>query len=294
MFNNFGKFFENKKIDEYTSFGIGGICDYILFPNSVEDLIDAIKLARKNNIPVHIFGNLTNVLVLDGGIRGLTIILKDGSLSEIDVAGNLITAGAGATLKAVSEAAYENSLGGMEFSHGIPGSVGGAMVMNAGAYGGEMKNVVKSVKLLTEDLKIIDVDGKDMDFVYRNSRVIKNNEIVLSATFELKPREKSEILNDMNDFDERRSSKQPLDMMSCGSTFKRPEGYFAGKLIDDSGLRGFRYKNCGVSWKHCGFIVNYGDSKAEDVLHAIDVVRKVVYDKFGVSLETELKTVGEK
>lgn len=294
MFNNFGKFFENKKIDEYTSFGIGGICDYILFPNSVEDLIDAIKLARNNNIPVHIFGNLTNVLVLDGGIRGLTIILKDGSLSEIDVDGNHITAGAGATLKAVSEAAYENSLGGMEFSHGIPGSVGGAMVMNAGAYGGEMKDVVKSVKLLTEDLKIIDVDRKDMDFVYRNSRVIKNNEIVLSATFELESREKSEILNDINDFDERRSSKQPLDMMSCGSTFKRPEGYFAGKLIEDSGLRGFRYKNCGVSWKHCGFIVNYGDSKAEDVLHAIDVVRKVVYDKFEVGLETELKTVGEK
>ena len=294
MFNNFGKFFENKKIDEYTSFGIGGICDYILFPNSVEDLIDAIKLARKNNIPVHIFGNLTNVLVLDGGIRGLTIILKDGSLSEIDVDGNLITAGAGATLKAVSEVAYENSLGGMEFSHGIPGSVGGAMVMNAGAYGGEMRDVVRSVKLLTEDLKIIDVDGKDMAFVYRNSRVIKNNEIVLSATFELESREKSEILNDMNDFDERRSSKQPLDMMSCGSTFKRPEGYFAGKLIEDSGLRGFRYKNCGVSWKHCGFIVNYGDSKAEDVLHAIDVVRKVVYDKFGVSLEAGLKTVGEK
>lgn len=232
--------------------------------------------------------------MLDGGIRGLTIILKDGALSDIDIDGNIITAGAGATLKAVSEAAYENDLGGMEFSHGIPGSVSGAMVMNAGAYGGEMKDVVKSVKLLTEDLKIIDVDGCDMDFVYRNSRVIKNNEIVLSASFELKPREKSEILKDMNDFDERRSSKQPLDMMSCGSTFKRPEGYFAGKLIDDSGLRGFRYKNCGVSWKHCGFIVNYGDSKAEDVLHAIDVVRKVVYDKFGVSLETELKTVGEK
>lgn len=293
MFENFGKLFIDKEIKEYTSFGIGGVCDYILFPNSESDLIKAIKLAKEKNIPVSIFGNLSNVLVRDKGIRGLVIILKDGPLNEIKLNECEITAGSGATLKDVADFALKKSLTGLEFSHGIPGSVGGAMVMNAGAYDGEMKDVVKSVRLLTKDFEIIEVSNEDMDFSYRHSRVIPNGEIVLSATFSLKSGNKNEIEEKMNDFDERRASKQPLELKSCGSTFKRPAGYFAGKLIDDSGLRGFRYKNCGVSEKHCGFVVNYGDSTAEDVLHAIDVIRRVVYDKFGVSLETELKVIGE-
>ncbi len=291
MFEKFGKVLLNEGLYKYTSFGIGGPADILLFPKDENSLIEAIKTAKNEGIPITVLGNCTNVLIRDGGIRGLVIMLKN-TFNEIKVKDNLISAEGGATLKKAAQIAYENSLSNMEFAHGIPGSIGGAMIMNAGAYEGEMKDIVKSVRLLTKDFKIIEVNNEDMDFVYRNSRVLKNEEIVLSATFELKKGDKSLIKEKMEDFDNRRKSKQPLELRSCGSTFKRPQGYFAGKLIDDSGLRGFRYKNCGVSEKHCGFIVNYGDSSAKDILKVIEIVRKVVFDNFGVELERELKVIG--
>lgn len=291
MFEKFGKVFLNEGLYKYTSFGIGGPADILLFPKDENSLIEAIKIAKNEGIPITVLGNCTNVLIRDGGIRGLVIMLKN-TFNEIKVKDNLISAEGGTTLKKVAQVAYENSLSNMEFAHGIPGSIGGAMIMNAGAYEGEMKDIVKSVRLLTKDFKIIEVNNEDMNFVYRNSRVLKNEEIVLSATFELKEDQKSFIKEKMEDFDHRRKSKQPLELRSCGSTFKRPKGYFAGKLIDDSGLRGFRYKNCGVSEKHCGFIVNYGGSSARDILRVIEIVKKVVFDNFGVELERELKVIG--
>lgn len=187
----------------------------------------------------------------------------------------------------------ENSLTGLEFAHGIPGSLGGGVVMNAGAYDGEMKNVIKSVRLLDENYEVIEVPCQDMNFSYRHSLVQERDLIVLGATFSLSQGNKDEIREKYEEFDRRRAEKQPLDMPSAGSTFKRPTGYFAGKLIDDSGLRGFTHKGAGISEKHCGFVVNKNKATASDVLETIEIVQKVVHDKFGVNLEREVKIIGD-
>lgn len=192
----------------------------------------------------------------------------------------------------ISEFAMENSLTGVEFAHGIPGSLGGAIVMNAGAYDGEIKNVVKSVRLLDENLDVIEVPGDEMNFSYRHSLVQERDLIVLELP-SLEDGDKNEIREKYEDFDQRRADKQPLDMPSAGSTFKRPTGYFAGKLIDDSGLRGFTHKGAGISEKHCGFVVNKNKATAQDVLETIEIVQKVVHDKFDVTLEREVKIIGD-
>lgn len=288
---NLGEFLENEPMKNHTSFKVGGPCELFVRPKDEKSLIEILKIIRKNNYNFYILGNATNVIVKDQGYKGIIISIKN-RLNDAKVDGLKITAGAGLSLKELSQTAYENSLSGLEFANGIPGTVGGAMTMNAGAYDGEMKNVVESVRFIDNHGNIRESSNEEMDFSYRHSKVGDENLIVLSATFVLEKGDKEKIREKFQDFDRRRKEKQPLDLPSAGSTFKRPEGYFAGKLIDDSGLRGFRHNGAGVSQKHCGFVVNYDNASASDVLETIEIVQKVVYDKFSVKLEREVKIIG--
>lgn len=288
---NLGEFLENEPMKNHTSFKVGGPCELFVRPKDEKSLIEILKIIRKNNYNFYILGNATNVIVKDQGYKGIIISIKN-RLKDVKVDGLKITAGAGLSLKELSQTAYENSLSGLEFANGIPGTVGGAMTMNAGAYDGEMKNVVESVRFIDNLGNIREYSNEEMDFSYRHSKGGDENLIVLSATFVLEKGDKEKIREKFQEFDRRRREKQPLDLPSAGSTFKRPEGYFAGKLIDDSGLRGFRHNGAGVSQKHCGFVVNYDNASASDVLETIEIVQKVVYDKFSVKLEREVKIIG--
>lgn len=289
---NLGDFFKNEPMKKYTSFRVGGPAELLIRPKDEESLIKILKTIKENNYKFYILGNGTNIIVKDGGFDGIIILLKD-RLKDICVDGLRIRAGAGASLKSLSNRAMENSLTGLEFAHGIPGSVGGAMVMNAGAYDGEMKNIVESVRVLDADGNIREYSNRQMNFSYRNSIVLEENLIVLSATFILEKGDKKAIKDKYEEFDRRRTEKQPLNLPSAGSTFKKPQGYFAGKLIDDSGLRGFRHKGAGISDKHCGFVVNYDNASAKDILETIEIVQKIVYDNFSVHLEREVKIIGQ-
>ncbi|KXB70858.1 UDP-N-acetylmuramate dehydrogenase [Peptoniphilus sp. DNF00840] len=290
---NLGDFFYDEPMKNHTSFCVGGPAKLLIKPNDEVALVEILKSIKKNNYKYYILGNCTNIIVRDKGFDGIIIKLKNKLNDVKKVSDKEIYAGTGASMKKISEFAMENSLTGLEFAHGIPGSLGGAVVMNAGAYDGEIKNVVKSVRLLDEDLKVIEVPGDEMNFSYRHSLVQERDLIVLGATFSLEDGDKNEIREKYEDFDQRRADKQPLDMPSAGSTFKRPTGYFAGKLIDDSGLRGFTHKGAGISEKHCGFVVNKNKATARDVLETIEIVQKVVRDKFGVTLEREVKIIGD-
>lgn len=290
---NLGDFFYDEPMKNHTSFCVGGPAKLLIKPNDEVALVEILKSIKKNNYKYYILGNCTNIIVRDKGFDGIIIKLKNKLNDVKKVSDKEIYAGTGASMKKISEFAMENSLTGLEFAHGIPGSLGGAIVMNAGAYDGEIKNVVKSVRLLDEDLKVIEVPGDEMNFSYRHSLVQERDLIVLGATFSLEDGDKNEIREKYEDFDQRRADKQPLDMPSAGSTFKRPKGYFAGKLIDDSGLRGFTHKGAGISEKHCGFVVNKNKATAQDVLETIEIVQKVVHDKFGVTLEREVKIIGD-
>ena len=290
---NLGDFFYDEPMKNHTSFCVGGPAKLLIKPNDEEALIEILKSIRKNNYKYYILGNCTNIIVKDGGFDGIIIKLKN-KLNDVEkVSDKEIFAGTGASMKKISEFAMENSLTGLEFAHGIPGSLGGAIVMNAGAYDGEIKNVVKSVRLLDENLEVIEVPGDEMNFAYRHSLVQERDLIVLGAIFSLEDGNKDEIREKYEEFDQRRADKQPLDMPSAGSTFKRPTGYFAGKLIDDSGLRGFTHKGAGISQKHCGFVVNKHKATAQDILETIEIVQKVVHDKFDVTLEREVKIIGD-
>ncbi|MDO5715374.1 MAG: UDP-N-acetylmuramate dehydrogenase [Tissierellia bacterium] len=288
---SWGDFLYQEEMKNFTSFQVGGPADLVIRPKDEKSLIQIIKRCREKNYNYYILGNCSNIIVHDDGFRGVIILLKH-RLQDISKQDNFITAGAGASLKAVSEYATEHSLSGLEFAHGIPGTVGGAMVMNAGAYDGEMKMVVSSVRVLTLNNEIVELSNEEMNFRYRNSRVQDEKLVVLSTTFQLQKGNREEIRKKYEDFDKRRQEKQPLDMPSAGSTFKRPTGYFAGKLIDDSGLRGFTHRGAGVSQKHCGFVVNKGNATARDILETIEMIQKVVYDNFGVELEREVKIIG--
>lgn len=293
IYENLGDFFYDEPMKNHTSFCVGGPAKLLIKPRDEEALVEILKSIRKNNYKYYILGNCTNIIVRDKGFDGIIIKLKNKLNDVKKVSDKEIYAGTGASMKKISEFAMENSLTGLEFAHGIPGSLGGAIVMNAGAYDGEIKNVVKSVKLLDEDLNVIEVPGEEMNFSYRHSLVQERDLIVLGATFSLEDGDKNEIREKYEDFDQRRADKQPLDMPSAGSTFKRPTGYFAGKLIDDSGLRGFTHKGAGISEKHCGFVVNKNKATAQDVLETIEIVQKVVHDKFDVTLEREVKIIGD-
>ncbi|URN41931.1 UDP-N-acetylmuramate dehydrogenase [Peptoniphilus genitalis] len=290
---NLGDFFYDEPMKNHTSFCVGGPAKLLIKPRDEEALVEILKSIRKNNYKYYILGNCTNIIVRDKGFDGIIIKLKNKLNDVKKVSNKEIYAGTGASMKKISEFAMENSLTGLEFAHGIPGSLGGAIVMNAGAYDGEIKNVVKSVRLLDENLSVIEVPGDEMNFSYRHSLVQERDLIVLGATFSLEDGDKNEIREKYEDFDQRRADKQPLDMPSAGSTFKRPTGYFAGKLIDDSGLRGFTHKGAGISEKHCGFVVNKNKASAQDVLETIEIVQKVVHDKFDVTLEREVKIIGD-
>lgn len=287
---------DNVKLQEpmskHTTFRIGGPADFYLCPHSTKEVQQAVQICKEENLPYFILGNGSNLLVSDKGYRGVIIQLWK-NFSDISVKGCCITAKAGALLSKVAAESLEAGLTGMEFASGIPGTIGGAVFMNAGAYGGEMKDIIKEVKVLDDQGEVRVLSNEEMKLGYRTSIVKEKGYTVLSAVLELKKGEPSVIRETMEDLKNRRTSKQPLDMPSAGSTFKRPEGYFAGKLIMDSGLRGFSVGGAQVSEKHCGFVVNKGGATAEDVTVLIREVQRRVKEKFGVELETEVRFLGE-
>lgn len=294
MFNNksFGKILIDEPMKNHTTFKIGGPADIMIIPSNEEKLIASIKFCRENNIDFLIMGNGSNLLVKDGGIRGIVIKVNEG-FNDITVNGDTIYCQAGALLSTASKVALKHSLKNFEFASGIPGTIGGAITMNAGAYGGEMKDVVSKVKVLDKNNEVKEYKNEEMDFRYRNSRVWDEGLIVLGVELQLENGDYSTIDDIINDLTYKRTSKQPLELPSGGSTFKRPEGYFAGKLIEDAGLRGLRYGGAQVSEKHCGFVVNVDNATCKDVLHLVSVIQKVVKDKFDVELEMEIKPLGE-
>ncbi|WP_136479333.1 UDP-N-acetylmuramate dehydrogenase [Acetivibrio thermocellus] len=287
---------ENVKLDEpmknHTSFKVGGPADILVTPVSVSQLSQILKLCKNKSVPVFVMGNGTNLIVRDKGIKGVVVKIFD-NLNQFTVKDDIITAYAGILLSRVSTIAYENGLTGLEFACGIPGTLGGAVAMNAGAYGGEMKDVVVETEYMDKDGEIRVVRDDGHQFGYRTSFIQKNSGIVIKTSMKLKKGNKEEIKALMDDLTQRRQEKQPLEMPSAGSIFKRPEGYFAGKLIEDCGLRGHRIGGAEVSQKHCGFIVNTGDAKAKDILDLIEYIRNTVKMKFGVDMQTEVRIVGE-
>lgn len=287
---------ENVHTDEpmsrHTTFRIGGNADYFVKPGNADEVAAVIAVCREYSIPYFILGNGSNLLVSDDGYRGMIINIMD-NMDSVTVDGRIITAQAGAMLVRVSVMARDNALTGLEFASGIPGTIGGAVYMNAGAYGGEMKNVVKTVRAIDEYGRIYELDSEKMDFSYRHSIVEERKLIVLEVTLELEHGSREAIDDRMKELAEARRSKQPLEYPSAGSTFKRPEGYFAGKLIMDAGLRGYSVGGAQVAEKHCGFVINKGGATASDVVELIRDVQHDVDDKFGVTLEPEVKMLGE-
>lgn len=281
----------NEPMSSHTTFRIGGNADIFVTPQGAESVCKAVEIAKESGLPYYIMGNGSNLLVKDKGFRGIIIQIYKG-LSHIEVKDDIIVAGAGTLLSAAARKALEASLTGMECLSGIPGTVGGAVCMNAGAYGGEIKDVAISSKVLVNGA-VETIDNKASEFGYRTSRIMREHMIVLEASFGLEKGDRDEIRNKMQELAHQRNTKQPVELPSAGSTFKRPEGYFAGKLIDDSGLRGCSVGRAQVSPKHCGFIVNNGGATAGEVLELIDHVRKTVYDRFGVMLEPEVRIIGE-
>ncbi|HAL62814.1 MAG: UDP-N-acetylmuramate dehydrogenase [Firmicutes bacterium] len=281
---------KNEPMKNHTSFKIGGIADEFCAPSSIEEIVECIKYAKKKNIPYFVIGNGSNILVSDKGIRGLVIKIS-GEFSRYEICGDIIKAQSGVLLSVLAKAAQKDSLSGMEFASGIPGTLGGAVYMNAGAYGGEMSDIVKSVTYL-ENGEIKKIEN-GFDFGYRKSLFAKIGAVVLEAELQLKKGNTDEIKAKMEDYKVRRTEKQPLNFPSAGSVFKRPEGHFAGGLIEDAGLKGFETGGAKVSEKHAGFIINTGDATASDVLKLIKHIQKTVKEKYGVELETEVKLMGE-
>lgn len=286
------KFLLNEPMKEHTTFKIGGPADYLIFPSSMDEVAFIFRTLRKYNIPFVVLGNGSNVLVLDKGIRG-AVIKFNSPLSFIEKAGKKITAGAGALLQDVSKFAAQNGLSGMEFTCGIPGSIGGAVFMNAGAYDGEMKNIVECVRAVSQKGEIAEFGTNDFNFAYRHSVFQKNGYAICEVDLKLVPGDKNDIEEKIAGFTKRRESKQPLEMPSAGSTFKRPEGYYAGTLIEQTGLKGFSIGGAEISVKHAGFIVNTGGATAKDVLELIRQVQQRVFEKNGVKLFPEVRVLGE-
>ena len=279
-------------MSKHTTFRIGGEADCLIEVEDTDQLIKVLEYIRKVEIPFFVLGNGSNLLVSDEGYRG--IILKIGNkMSKITVEGNLITAQAGARLGKVAAVAMENELKGLAFASGIPGTIGGAVVMNAGAYGGEMCQVITSVTVVSEEGEVLQLDNSTMEFGYRTSIIKKRPLIVVEAQMELMEGNKDEIRAEMEDLAGRRIAKQPLEYPSAGSTFKRPEGHFAGELIQKAGLAGFRVGEAEVSKKHCGFVINTGNATAKDVYEVIKGVREKVLAEFDVELEPEVIFLGE-
>lgn len=286
----------SEPMSRHTTFRIGGPAKVFVSPDNIEKIIKTIELLKKEEMEYFILGNGSNLLVADKGYTGIIVStenIKSASIEKEDGELTYICAEAGAMLSKVSVLAAESSLTGFEFAGGIPGTIGGAVSMNAGAYGGEIKDVIVSADVLMEDGKVIRFTKDELELSYRNSIIQKEKQlIVLAAEFAFKKGNKSEILAKMKDFSQRRRDKQPLEYASAGSTFKRPEGYFAGKLIDDAGLRGYRVGNVMVSEKHCGFVVNVGGGTCEEAKAVIAHVKDEVEKQFGVTLELEVRKLG--
>ena len=276
---------------KHTYFKVGGPADIMVTPKSKQKLIDVVKLCTKENMHYMIIGNGSNLLVRDGGIRG--VVIKLTALNNITVNENEITADCGALLSDVCKAALAESLTGFEFACGIPGSVGGAVFMNAGAYDGELSYVITEATVINGEGKLIKLNNKELELGYRTSSVMKNGYVVLGATFQLKKGDYHKIKARMDDLTAKREEKQPLEYPSAGSTFKRPVGYFAGKLIQDAGLKGYSIGGAAVSEKHSGFIINKENASAKEILNLIDHVQKTVKDMFQVELHPEVRIVGE-
>ncbi len=283
------------KIDEplknYTMTKLGGNADILVMPSTEDEVAEVVKYAHLNNVPIFLLGNGSNMVIRDGGIRG--IVLNLSKLDEIRIEGTTVYAQSGALIKDVSKAAAAKSLTGLEFSCGIPGSIGGAMAMNAGAYGGEINDVIVSCKVLTKAGEVLNLSKEQLELGYRKSIIAKNGYYVLSSIFKLENGDKETIDATIADLTFKRESKQPLEYPSAGSVFKRPPGYFAGKLIQDSGMQGKGVGGAEVSTKHAGFIINKGNATATDYIETIHMVQKAVKEKFNVDLETEVKIVGE-
>lgn len=284
------------KLDEpmkkHISFRVGGPADILVKPRTEEQIINIIKLLKAKNVPYLVIGNGSNLLIKDGGVRGVVIEISN-NFNDFTIEENIVNIQAGALLSVVGKAVLREELKGFEFAAGIPGTLGGALAMNAGAYGGEMKDIVKSVRLMDTDGNVFDFTNEQMQFAYRKSILSNTDYIVLSAQIELEKGKFDEIKATMADFTQRRVTKQPLSLPSAGSTFKRPEGHFAAKLIDDCGLRGLTLRGAQVSEKHCGFVVNLGNANAKDILDLMYVVKSTVKSKFGITLEEEVKVLGE-
>ncbi len=286
---------ENLKTDEmlknhlYTK--LGGKADFFITPTAIEEIQNVVKFSNEENVPFTLLGNGSNLIIKDGGIRGIVINLKH--LDTISSEGNVVTAESGARIIDASRYALEQHLSGLEFACGIPGTVGGALYMNAGAYGGEIKDVLDFAYVVDRKGNLVKRNAEDLDLDYRTSNIPDTGDIVVKAVFKLKPGEYQEIKAVMDDLTFKRESKQPLEYPSCGSVFKRPPGYFAGKLIQDSGLQGTNFGGAEVSTKHAGFIVNKDNATTADYIALIEHVQKTVKEKFGVELEREVRILGE-
>ena len=283
--------FMEEPMKKHTTFRVGGPADVLVQPDETA-LAAILALCRQYHVSYSFIGNGSNLLVGDKGIRGVVIEMTD-PMGNIEVDGTKITAQAGAMLSKIANTAASNGLGGMEFAAGIPGSVGGAVVMTAGAYGGEMKDIIEKVYVLDENGAQLELDRDALDLGYRHSCIPEKKYIVTKVVLELVPRNEAEIRSEMKELNEKRAEKQPLQYPSAGSTFKRPEGYFAGKLIMDAGLRGYQVGGAQVSEKHCGFVINKGDATAADICQLMRDVADKVQAQFGVVLEPEVKMIGE-
>ena len=279
-------------MSSHTTFRIGGPAEVFLMPESYEQIRSALALCREEGLPYFVLGNGSNLLVSDSGYRGV-IIQMDRNMGDIELKGTEIRACAGALLSSVAAAARKASLTGFEFAGGIPGTLGGAVVMNAGAYGGEMKDVLREVTVMTKEGDIRVIPSDRLELGYRTSIIKKAGYLVLEAVISLEKGDPQAIQEKTKELASKRTEKQPLDYPSAGSTFKRPEGYFAGKLIMDSGLRGFRVGGAQVSEKHCGFVINTGGATAKDVKELMDHVIRTVKEKYNITLEPEVKFLAE-
>ncbi len=283
---------QNSPMKDYTSFQVGGPADLLVCPETVEALVACRRILKEENVPVTVIGAGSNLLVSDTGIRGAVLRLSK-PFSNITVEGTTLTAEAGVSLARLANEALAHSLTGLEFASGIPGTLGGAVFMNAGAYGGEMKDVVVETTYLDAEGNLCTVSGDAHGFDYRKSIFCGTENIVLSSRLELTQGNPEEIRATMLDLNGRRKDKQPLNFPSAGSTFKRPAGYFAGKLIEDAGLKGFSVGGAQVSEKHAGFVINKGGATASDIYKLMQEVSRIVFEKFGVTLEPEVRMLGE-
>ena len=282
----------NEPMKKHTTMKVGGPCDCMVEPSSIEEIQKVLEYVKENNIKYYIIGNGSNLLVKDEGVHALIIKIAN-KFSGFEVNGEYIKAYSGCSVPKLSQIAKENSLSGLEFACGIPGSVGGGIRMNAGAYGSEMVNVVEKVGFLDENGNLKEIDGKDAHFTYRHSMFVDNPQyVVVYAIYKLVKGNKEEISKIMEENMNSRKQKQPIEYPNFGSVFKRPEGYFVGKLVDDCGLKGYKIGGAQVSTKHSGFMINIGDATCKDVLDLIEYVKEKVYEKFNVKLQEEVVILG--